>query len=116
LRHPQANKDTTKVNPPTHPPTPQALFSLPLPPSGGKLCGHSTTGGGHAAASSLVVPSTPTIAGLQDEMLLMSSLQRPKKITFLGRCAVRGGWAALWVLGGGSVAVCVWGGGMGESV
>ncbi len=37
------------------------------------------------AAASVVVPSTPAIAGLQDEMILMTSLQRPKKITFLGR-------------------------------
>jgi hypothetical protein len=31
------------------------------------------------------VPSTPTIAGMEDEVILMNSLQKPKKITFLGR-------------------------------
>ncbi|KIZ00100.1 hypothetical protein MNEG_7860 [Monoraphidium neglectum] len=56
----------------------QALFSMPLPPSGGKA------GGGGAPPPALLVPSSPTIAGLQDEVLLMTSLQRPKKITFVG--------------------------------
>lgn len=70
----------------------RALFSLPLPPPGGRLSPHSSTGGGGGGgaggggggAASLVVPATPAIAGLHDEVLLMASLMRPKKIVFLG--------------------------------
>lgn len=53
----------------------QALFNVSLPP-GGKL-----------PAGYKAVQSQTTIAGLKDEVVIMHSLMKPKKITFLGRCA-----------------------------
>jgi hypothetical protein len=51
----------------------QPLFTVDLPPGGKLPKGHTP------------VCSQTCIAGLQDEVLIMSSLQKPKKITFIGR-------------------------------
>jgi hypothetical protein len=37
------------------------------------------------------VAQQPTIAGLKDDVPIMSSLMRPKKLTFIGRCGAPAG-------------------------
>lgn len=51
----------------------QALFSVDLPPGGKLPAGHRP------------VCNQTTIATLKDEVIIMNSLQKPKKITFIGR-------------------------------
>eukprot|EP00775_Hariotina_reticulata_P013107 gene13107-13235_t len=50
----------------------QALFTVDLPPSGKLPPGHRP------------VTNQATIAGMKDEVLIMNSLMKPKKITFIG--------------------------------
>jgi hypothetical protein len=52
---------------------PQVLFTVDLPPGGKLPPGHRP------------VVSQTYIAGMRDEVLIMSSLMKPKKITFVGR-------------------------------
>jgi hypothetical protein len=52
---------------------PQALFTVDLPPGGKLPPGHRP------------VCSQATIQGMRDEVIVMSSLMKPKKITFIGR-------------------------------
>jgi hypothetical protein len=51
----------------------QTLFTVDLPPGGKLPKGHTP------------VCNQTCIAGLQDEVLIMASLMKPKKITFIGR-------------------------------
>lgn len=51
----------------------QTLFTVDLPPGGKLPKGHTP------------VCNQTYIAGLQDEVLIMASLMKPKKITFIGR-------------------------------
>lgn len=57
----------------------QALFTVDLPPGGKLPAGHRP------------VCTQTFIAGMKDEVIIMSSLMKPKKITFIGRCVWLGG-------------------------
>lgn len=55
----------------------QALFTVDLPPGGKLPPGHRP------------VSMQATIAGMKDEVVIMQSLMKPKKITFVGRYVSR---------------------------
>ncbi len=71
----------------------QGLFAVQLPPSGGSSGrGGRSGGGGSVSHHYRPLVAQPTIRSLKDTVDVMQSLQKPKKITFIARCA---GWIAM---------------------